>query len=281
MNKLLGAITASLIIMLVLISSCGTTEPNHEPPAPFELTVPDYEVTTVGGMDYVEIPGGEILLAEEGRSRVPYYTTSIDYAEGYRVQNVILEERAGLTTTTGLMLPVVRLSPDPEFPVEMRTGWYPEEDYSWRLWENADGSTTLVIAVYPFYYNPETTDAKFYKNYQFDIEYVVSNVEITSLYPDKDSYVPGDEVTLDIGLHNPGEMQDIIVSIIIKQYGSDVTVAGLPLRSVKELAGNASLTVEWDSSGTEDGYYYAEVTLSDTTGNMLDKETVGILIEVS
>lgn len=270
--------TLGVVFLILFISS---TAAGAEPLSSVEVSIPDYTVTAIGNLDYVEIPEGGILIAEEGRPMVPYYIKSIDYPEGYRVQEVILKERAGLETATGLRLPVVILDPSPELPIEMKKGWYPEEEYGWRLWENPDGSTTLVIELYPFYYNPETTDVEFYKNYRFDIEYVVSDMEITALYPDKDIYAPGDEVTLDIRLNNHGEMQDVVVSVLIKQYGSDVTVAGLPLRSLKELVGNASLTMEWDSSETEEGYYYAEVTLSDTAGNTLDKKTIGILIEVS
>ena len=251
-----------------------------EPPSSLEISIPDYTVTTMGSLDYVGIPDGEILLAEEGRPRVPYYATSIDYPKGYKVQDVILEERSGLITTTGLELPVVVIGPPSEL-LEVKKGWYPEEEYKWKAWDNPDGSTTLIITMYPFYYDPETTDVKFYKNYRFDIEYIISSVTITALSTDKDVYEPGDEVTLDIRLNNHGEMHDVIVSVLIKQYGSDVTVAGLPLRSLKELAGNASLTAEWDSSETEEGYYYAEVSLKDTAGNTLDKKTIGILIEVS
>jgi len=107
-------------------------------------------VTAIDNLDYVEIPGGEVLVEEEGRPRVPYYIKSIDYPEGHRVQEVILKERSGLVTATGLRLPVVILSQYPELPVEMKAGWYPEEEYGWRLWENPDGSTTLVIELYPF-----------------------------------------------------------------------------------------------------------------------------------
>ena len=270
--------TLGIVFLMLFISS---TAAGAESLSYVKVSIPDYTVTTIGNLDYVEIPEGEILITEEGRPMVPYYTKSIDYPKGYRVQEVVLKERAGLETATGLRLPVVILDPSPELPIEMKTGWYPKEEYGWRLWDNPDGNTTLVIELYPFYYNPETTDVKFYKNYRFDIEYIVSNVEITGLYLDKDIYVPRDKVRVDIRLNNPGEMQNVVVSVLIKQYGSDVTVAGLPLRSLKELSGDASLTAEWDSSGTEEGYYYAEVTLKDTAGNTLDKKTIGILIEVS
>jgi hypothetical protein len=238
-------------------------------------------VTTSANIDYVEIPEGQMLTAEEGRPKVPYYTKSIDYPKGYRVQDVVLKERAGLVTATGLRLPIVILNDTPTQPIKMKAGWYPEESYSWKLWENADGSTTLAIKMYPFYYDPETTDVKYYKNYSFDIEYTISNIAITALFPDKDIYSPGDKVSLDIGLDNSGEMQDVVVSIVIKQYGSDVTVVGLPLKSLKGLAGEASLTEEWNTQGVEKGSYYAEVTLSDTAGNILDKKIIEIPIGVS
>jgi hypothetical protein len=269
-----------LIVALLLFVCIGSPSVGAESPEFLEIVISDYTVNTTGNVDYVEIPEGEILVEEEGRPMVPYYIESIDYPEGHRVQNVILKERCGLVTATGLRLPVVVLNQYPESPVEMKEGWYPEDEYDWRLWENVDGSTTLVINLYPFYYDPDTTSVRFYKNYSFDIAYVISDVEIIALHTAKDTYASGEQVTIDIALNNPGEQQDVIVSTLIRQYGSDVTVAGLPLTPLHELVGNASLTVEWDSGRTEEGYYYAEVTLSDTTG-VLDKETTGIFIQTS
>ena len=269
-----------LVIAFLLFLCIGGPFVGADSPESLEIIIPDYTVNTTGNVDYVEIPQGEVLIEEEGRPMVPYYVKSIDYPEGYRVHDVILKERSGLLMATGLRLPVVVLNQYPESPVEMKEGWYPEEEYEWRLWENLDGSTTLMINLYPFYYDPETTNVRFYRNYSFDIAYVISNLEIAALYTDKDAYAPGEQVTIDITLNNPGEEQDVIVSTLIRQYGSDVTVAGLPLMPVQELAGNASLTVEWDSSSAEEGYYYAEVTLSDING-VLDKETTGILIQTS
>ncbi|MFC1981541.1 glycoside hydrolase family 66 protein [Chloroflexota bacterium] len=271
----------TIVIAFFIFLCVGSPSAGAEVPSSLELIIPEYVVTAIGNLDYVEIPEGEILIAEEGRPRVPYYIKSIDYPKGYRVQDVILKERAGLATATGLRLPVVILSQYPKLPIEMKKGWYPEEEYSWRLWENLDGSTTLVIKLYPFYYNPETTDVKFYRNYLFNIEYILSSKTITALYTDKDFYKPGDKVAVEMRLKNSGEAQNVIVSTIIKQYGSDETVDSLPLRTLKDLAGDASLTVEWDSSGTEEGYYYVEVNLSDAAGNTLNKKTAAVLIEDS
>jgi len=271
----------SLVIAFLLFLCIGGPFVGADSPESLEITIPDYTVNTTGKVDYAEIPQGEVLIEEEGRPMVPYYTKSIDYPEGYRVQDVVLKERSGLVMATGLRLPVVVLNQYPESPVEMEAGWYPEEEYDWILWENLDGSTTLVINLYPFYYDPETTNVRFYKNYSFDIAYVISGMEITALYTDKDTYAPGKQVTIDITLNNPDEEQDVIVSTLIKQYGSHVAVAGLPLTPLQELVGNASLTVEWDSGEIEEGYYYAEVTLKDTAGNTLDEKTIGILLEVS
>jgi hypothetical protein len=255
-----------------------------EPVSSIEVNIPEYEVEQKEGYDYVDIPGGDILLVD-GNPRVPYYSVSLPYQEGYRVQDVVLTEISGLMTATGLNLPIVTMEPD--FPSgsepssSQQTEWYPEEDYSWSAWINSDGSSTLLISIFPFYYNVNTTDVKFYRNYRFDIEYTFSNVEITALSTDKDVYEPGDKVTLDMRLNNSGETQDVVVSIIIKQYGSDEIVGGLPLRSLKNLVGDTSLSAEWDTDGTEPGDYYTEATLADTAGNMLDKKTVGFGVQVS
>ena len=81
------------------------------------ISIPDYRVTTENGIDYVDLPGGETLIAEEGRPQVPYFIKSIDYPKGKKVQNVLLKERSGLRTESGLKLPVVRHKQYPEVPV--------------------------------------------------------------------------------------------------------------------------------------------------------------------
>jgi parallel beta-helix repeat protein len=251
-----------------------------EPPLPLpslQVEIPNYVVTTIDGLEYVEIPGGHVWY-EAGEPWVPFYSTSIDYPAGYKVQEVYLVEKSGLATDTNLSIPMspLNITPSTYVPVPCcgpLEDWFPEEEYHWEIVDNPDGTSTLVITMYPIYYNPQTTDVRFYKNYNFDINYTVSPVAITSMTTDKNAYQQDDTVKVDIGLNNSGEAQDVIVSASVKQYGSDEVVDGLLLSTLKEFKGLASFSPQWESSGFEPGYYYVEVTLKDTAGNLLDSET--------
>jgi hypothetical protein len=249
------------------------------PPSSLQVEVPDYTVDIDyfgDGLDKVEIPGGWLWL-KSGELRVPFYTASIEYPQGYKVQDVVLADRSGLVTDTGVNIPMNPL--DATCPVGYPVpytgtveGWFPEEDYGWQVIGNPDGSTTLVIVMYPFYYNPLTTDVRFYKNYSFDISYTVSPVAITSLDTDKDEYGQGDTVLVDIGLNNSGEAQDVTVSALVKKDSTGEIVDGLLLSTLDSLSGEASFSPQWNSDGIEPGYYTVEVELRDAAANLLDRQ---------
>jgi hypothetical protein len=258
----------------------ATIPQSSQPVSSLTMAIPDYEIKTVDGLDYVEIPGGQAEL-EEGKPLVPYYTVSRDYPRGYEVQEVTMTERSGLTTATGFNLPLVSMAPDggegglASGTYEEFTGseWYPEEDYRWEIIENPDGSTTLQIAMFPFYYNPLTTDVHFYQNYSFDIAYTASPIEITHLSTDRDAYPPGDSVSIDLWLNNPGEPEDVVLSAVLKAEGSDSVLEGLLLRKLENVTGVASFSTVWDSTGFEPGDYVVEAELRATNGTLLDRET--------
>ena len=253
-------------------------ETSLQPPSLLEVTVPDYEVTTRDRLDYVKIPDGQLLLVPD-EPMVPYYATSVDYAMGYEVMDVVLTERSGLTTATGLNLPVASMDPGGDGSEKLETlsestgsEWYPEEDYRWQIIENPDGSTTLLIIMYPFYYNPLTTDVEFYKNYKFEINYAASTIEIAALTTDKDVY-PGDVILVNLWLNNSGDAQDVLVDAVVKAGSSGEVISGLLLHTLKDFTGLASFSPRWDSDGIEPGYYFVEVTLKDTSDNVLDRKT--------
>ena len=62
-----------------------------------------------------------------------------------------------------------------------------------------------------------TTGVRFCRDYSFDIGYTVSPVALNNLPTDKDAYQWSDTVVVDIRLNNSGEVQDVVVSRLIKQ----------------------------------------------------------------
>ena len=248
------------------------------PPSTLKVSIPEYEVNTTAGEDYVDIPGGDVLL-EDGKNRVPYYVVEVDCPAGYKVQEVVLVEKSKLSTTEGLNLPITVMRIDSlgsSLNAKANSNgeeWYPTKDFDWRVIPNGDGSSTLVLMIYPFFYNQLTTQVRFYQDYCFDINHTVSSVTITDLVTDKYAYQQGDTVMVDMWLNNSGEAQDVIVDALVKRCGSDEIGDGLLLRTLKGFEGLASFSPQWDSSGVEPGYYYVEVTLKDTSGNVLDRQT--------
>jgi hypothetical protein len=259
-------------------ASVPTVAQTQEPLPSLDATVPDYQVDTVDGVDHVEIPGGKTLL-EEGRPQVPYYAVTVDYPLGYKVQDVNLTDKSGLTVTTGLNIPLTTMIPDgssadaSSSPLAEGGDWYPKGAYDWRAFDNPDGSTTLVIQIYPFFYNALTTDVRFYRDYGFDITYTESHVDITSLTIDQDEYRQGDVVGVEIELDNADAAQDVIVSAWIECYSSGEIVDGLQLKTLTGLSRQASFSPQWDSAGFEPGYYRVVATVKDSDENLLDTRT--------
>jgi hypothetical protein len=204
----------------------------------------------------------------------------------HKVQDVVLSDRSELVTDSGLnipMTPQILVPSNFEFvpysgPFD---GWFPQQNYRWETLENPDGSSTLTIIMYPFFYDPSTTDIRFYKNYSFDIHYAFSELTTVGLSTDKQAYRPGEPVTVRIEVENSGEAQDIIFDAVIKRYGTEEIIDGLSLWNLEDLAGKASFSAQWESHGLDEGYYAVEVNLTDAGGNMLGRKTAVFELGIS
>ena len=242
-----------------------------------QVVVPDYVVATMPGNEHqVTVPGGGLYL-EEGEPPVPLYTVYVDYAPGWRVQDVTLVGRSGLSTTTGLNIAAWAIAWDDRaraIPAMSDTddNWWPQQAFDWEVQENADGSTRLVISLLPFRYNAATTGAEFYPNYDFDIAVLSTTIEIAALTTDRGAYGQGDEVQVELSLANSGAAQDLIVSAVVKAGATDDTVGGLFLQSLNSMTGTASVSAGWDSTGIEPGTYRIEAEVRDQAGHVLDRE---------
>jgi hypothetical protein len=211
----------------------------EEPQSSLEITIPEYEVTMRNGnVAYVSIPGGEVLLAEQGRPRVPYVVKTIDYPSGYRVQDIELVQKSGFKSATGLHLPVVAYGKPEQLPAVV-PDWYPGVDFTWESWENQDASTTVVLKIYPFHYHPATTDIEFYTNFLFDITYVKTDLSITHVALNKEMYDPGDEVGAEIDIGCGDDGHDVVLSSVIRQHGTEKIVYTLPDEVLKGISGES------------------------------------------
>jgi len=244
----------------------------------FQVVVPQYAVTKIGEFDYVDIPGGQILPVH-GQPRVPVYSASLDLPAGERVQEVILAGRSVPEAVMGLRLPAVDQRDicraeglPPEVPSE---GWYPEKDYDWTVWESPDGSSTLTVKVYPFRYNPGTSDGEFFRTYDFEVRTVSTDVTISAVYGARNVGGVLGRTQVELWIHNPGQGQDAVLAIALKSYGTGEDLAGMPVRPLKGLAGASSYSATLDVGDLDLTTTYAEATLYDGAGNVLARRSAG------
>ncbi|MBM3313998.1 PKD domain-containing protein [candidate division WOR-3 bacterium] len=263
------AIAAGLMLPLTSLA---------QPPTAVEFTVPDYVSTKQGALDYVTISGGELLRVPD-KPLVPIYSKSVDYPKGYRVQDVVLKDRSGLKSDSGLILPLVRpFAP----PGAADTGsWYPKEEFAWRLWDNPDGSTSLVITSYPLYYNGRTSRVRFYRNYRFGVKYVYSDLSFTRAQTDQPAYEPGSTVFISAAVRNEGRPQDITLDVSLERLVGNVPAVRLPAKTVKKMSGDTTVTAAWPSQNAAPGDYRARVTLKDGAGNVIGTRDLEFSLGVS
>ncbi len=268
-------LVATALVFFIAVPAFG-----QEPATELKLSLPAYEVVTEESLDYVRIPGGQMLIEEEGRPRVPYYVEYLDYPKGARVRDVVLKERSGAQETTGLRLtPVVMDMYNPK-PVVMMDGLYPNRKHSWRVVDLPDGTSRLAVAVYPFDYDPKTTNVSYYRNYDFDIEYIKSSVTLAELTADKHSYAPAEMVRLRLELKNAGDNQNVTVGGSLLRASTGETVKKLPSRTLATEADTSSATIELPTRGIPNGDYYADVAISDAEGNVVDRKQVSLRIGI-
>ena len=244
---------------------------------PIEVSIPDYLVEPVGENDHVTIPDGDLVF-EQGRPSVPYYAVTRHLPAGTLVQDVRLVERGDLQTTDGLVLPLANCVPDLEGYVATEAvptfaGWFPTKPHDWNVIPNGDGSSTLQLRVYPFFYNSTTTEARFWQQFTFALETVASPLEVRALWTDRAIYEVGQTVTVGLKVESTGEPADAVVDAVVRRYGTDEKLAGLLLESLDALTGAASFTSAWDSANAAPGICYVDVIIADLTGRILDRRT--------
>ncbi|HSD84835.1 MAG TPA: C25 family cysteine peptidase, partial [Anaerolineae bacterium] len=258
------------------------------PAAILEIHVPNYEVERVDGADRVSIPGG-LLRLEPGRYEVPYWQVTLDYPQGARVASITLTSVASPVITSGLQLITTTSQMDcegcpilPPPPLLDTASWVPPLDpkFEWSADVNPDGRTTLFLKVYPFFYNPATTDVQFYQDFTFNIGTYAVPVSIVEVDTDKTTYPINGSGVITLLLSNTGAMADFFVDAALVEPVSGEVVSGLLLKSVHALSGTASLELPFDGAGIPTGDYAIRVRVLDGESRVMDSALVDVALGI-
>ena len=240
------------------------------------VEIPQYDVVDYDNYSSAVIQGGETLATEEGRPTVPYFIKYVDFPANTKIQDVTIVKRSDPQNKQGTGLKLAPVSFDilayTKKEVKMIDGWYPQKVFDWKINNKDDGTIQLAIIIYPFFYEPSTTNVNFYKQYQFEVTYISSDTKITSVTTDKKAYKAGETIKISSEFENPSDEKDLVLGFQIKDYATDKVIESLPLKSLKKLSGAGSFNTQWNTGKAGDGTYVIEATIFDSSGIVLDKK---------
>ncbi len=185
---------------------------------------------------------------------------------------LVIDGKRGQVVNPGASAaPILPAAPD-------EIDWTPglDEVFSWKVTEQADGSSQLVIRLNPFYYSPATTNVEYYTSYDFNIETTTPKQEIASLRTNQGAYRLNQPVVVEAQIrNNSSNPVDLLVSATLFS-ASGKAAAGADMRVLSGLAGTsaAGYGVTFDTTGLTAGSYFVEMELRDTGGAVIDTETV-------
>lgn len=265
-----GVLSGVGIILLLV----GGVVLSAEPPTTLMVKIPTYQILRYGELSRIELPGGQLLVTEEGRPEIPYYVHTEDYPEGYRIQTVTLVSRSPEKKQTGVKLPAVILDNVQKGTVPVKPGRYPAKDFDWNVVAAPSGGSRLAVAVYPFVYDPGTLELAVTDSYEFNVRYVKTTVSAAGLGLDQAVYNPGQAVRATLRLVNGGSAQAVSVAAWVAQAYGDERVGDIPEQKVGRLAKSDSVMLEWQTGSTRSGDYILTAVVKDTAGNELGRQQV-------
>jgi len=254
-----------IVTILLLVACSWATEPLES----ILVTIPEYTKNEIGGLHYVNIPGGKLLMQDRA-PRLPFYPVTVNYPAGYYVQEVKLIQKSGRKVETGVLLPAIEITVDTAESAQpprraVTQGWYPGRDFDWRIWPSPQAGTDLVLSVYPMQYNSLSAELVFHREFQFRVKYVKTGITGVNLTADKSAYQPGEPVKLRLNLEAITEAKNIVLKPSVR---GPVTLS-LPMQGAKVLAGDTTLLLEWQTRTSPVGDYTIELLVNDEAGNTL------------
>ncbi len=270
------------------------------------IDLPMYTVETLGTVDYVEIPqddalgthSGDLFL-DQGEYQVPMYTHTILIPAGQQVQNVTLTARDDKTAHFGLNLPLTSMDKASAVSAPIRSAltqqtlssipghdWSPnfEAPFSWSVYDDIGGGSTLILTINPFYYDPAALYSEYYQHFEFTIETTPTSVQILGADTDQPAYRRGDTVQLDLQVENSAPAPlSLVVSTFIRKAGSGEVVDGFELAALDNLVNTGGVQLDWDWTDPAilPGSYTIEIVVEDMAKNRLAQRTIDMDLGVT
>ncbi len=253
--------------------------PQKQPKTIFEIKVPDWNIQRklYQDLDFVEIPGGHVML-EAGKPWVPVLTKEFDYPKGQRVQDVFLVKKSG-------MIREREINPAFSPPVLERSVWepvpgpgdmagrFPERDFSWKIVENIDGSSTLLLTIYPCSYSPEAQEMYLYSEFTFEVPVIKNHCFINRIAVESDPIEHGAPVSIDVDIVNSERPIDVELSLALCKYPSEGRPVDPQSRHLLAIGDFYSFTGQLETGGTGPGYYIVTAIIRDRDGNLLHRQS--------
>lgn len=274
---LIGLLVLSMLISIFTYSGEAYTELKDT----INIDIPDYTIKHIDEYDEVIIPGGR-NLSIEGKPLIPYYVVKRWYPRDIEIQDVELVEKSGLKEEKDLNIKTYKIQWGGDIENNERsssdsTGWFPDRNYSWFVEEEVNETNKLVLFIFPFIYNNQTKEGKFYKHFVFNVNYISSDIRISNLYPDKSEYDIGDTVTINMVLSSEKEQPETIIAIAnIKKYGT--IIDSIQPVELKDFVATGETSLKWDTTGIDYGRYEVEAEIRNLEGFVLDRESIFLTI---
>jgi len=247
------------------------------------VSISSYNITqTEDGYDILYIPN-EGFIMEEGNYMLPSVSTKILLPENAELYNVILSyyNKTKLPGTYNLPIFSITTTSKDNFSQGISTSNI--SLYSVLAVENPNGTKTIVIQICPFEFYPDTGEVYFYNNFTFNIQYLISGIQMTNISAEKLQYNLNETITFVVNVTNSGFFNVTNLSL----YTSFVSIGKTdiaPINIAKPILslniGESNNTIiTWNTtirssnlSFTRSGYYLVRFLLKDAANNTLDEK---------
>jgi hypothetical protein len=138
----------------------------------------------------------------------------------------------------------------------------------------------LQVVLYPFTYHADSGDALYYRWYTLDVHTINTAVRLQSLQVPSTGAVPRDLVPLSLIISKDGRPQDVIVQPSVRRLGTGEVLGGLPLMTLHDLEGTATVDLTWDTRPYRAGDYMIVVELLSSSGRLLDTASAEVRLGI-